>query len=193
MTVRTRQTKCPAEERGFPVWFSPEGSPQLGWCWSTPTSSCAKWWTLSGRRSRRRGSDPSPPRPAERGAPFSPRLVKAPAAATLSPGEGYKSSARARPAIFPTFSQGRRWTATGVLTSRRGPGRCPPKGTYVPLTTTASARRRVRGYFRRLDHHACPAQPWFGRYTAKWRGEADPDIPEPRFGIASELPIRPER
>jgi hypothetical protein len=29
--------------------------------------------------------------------------------------------ARERPAIFPTFSEGRRWTATGILISRRGP------------------------------------------------------------------------
>ena len=50
------------------------------------------------------------------------------------------SRAAARPAIFPTFSEGRRWTATGVLTSRRGPdeGSLPPPSTtsYLPRTST---------------------------------------------------------
>jgi hypothetical protein len=114
----------------------------MRWCWSTQTSSCAKWWRLFGRRSRRRGSDPSPgprplvkargavhPLPWEREKHFFWRAGARPDFSPLPRGEGCSSRrARSRPAIIATFSAGRRWTATGVLTSRRGPdeGSLPP-------------------------------------------------------------------
>jgi len=55
--------------------------------------------------------------------------------------------ARARPTIFPTFSEGRRWTATGVFTSRRG----PDEGS-LPRPRRPSP---------------CHAHPRVGRYTSK--------------------------
>src|SRR5208283_4049724 len=63
------------------------------------------------------GETPSPPRQAKRGAPFSPRLMKTPRRATLSPkgGEG-------RVELAPSPPWGRGWTAAGVLTSRGGKG-----------------------------------------------------------------------
>jgi hypothetical protein len=60
--------------------------------------------------------------------------------------------ARGRPAIFPTFSEGRRWTATGVLISRRGPD---------------------EGLLPRLPWPvACHAQPRVGRFTIMWMAQA---------------------
>jgi hypothetical protein len=63
------------------------------------------------------GSDPSPPQRAERGAPSALRSPLSPAEREIV----LRAWARSRPAMMITFSEGRRWTATGVLISRRGP------------------------------------------------------------------------
>ena len=63
----------------------------------------------------------------------------------------------ARPAIFPTFPEGRRWTATGVLTSRRRQE--APRSTgrgdegSLPLPRPPAT---------------CHAQPRVGRLSTKW-------------------------
>jgi hypothetical protein len=110
---------------------------------------------------RKRASNPSPacgPKPMSFTGrrcsfggrrPVSPRLMRAPVASHPLPGEREVIlRAHARPAMITTFSQGRRWTATGVLPSRRGPdeGSLPPPRPPV----------------------ACPAQPRVGRYTTEW-------------------------
>ena len=59
--------------------------------------------------------------------------------------------ARSRPAMITTFSEGRRWTATGVLTSRRG----PDEGSLPPLRPP----------------FACHAQPRVGRLPASRAGD----------------------
>ena len=78
--------------------------------------------------------------------------MKAPVASHPLPcGEGnYFKRVRARPATFPTFSEGRRWTATGVLTSRRG----SDFGSDRIGPSDSSNRSRMRGHFRHFDHQS---------------------------------------
>ena len=94
---------------------------RVRWCWSTRTNSCGRWWARWGRWRRRRGSDPSPvPRPLE----------KARGAVHPLPTEREKSGSRARVRApqekVLSFSEGRRWPATGALSSRRGPDEGSP-------------------------------------------------------------------
>ncbi len=87
---------------------------RMPWFWSTRTSLCGRLSMQLRRLVTRLGSHPSP---------VSRPLVKARGATHPLPSErgNHIWGARARKKRFFSFSQGRRWTATGVLTSRRGP------------------------------------------------------------------------
>jgi len=97
----------------------------------------------TGRWRRRQGYDPSP---------VSPRLVKAPATSHPLPSEREMVVRARERRKRPTFSEGRRWAATGVLISRRGPDEGSLPVLRLPI--------------------ACHAQPRVGRFPAKclaWR------------------------
>jgi hypothetical protein len=118
-------------EHNHPRWFSRWGVGRFRWLQFRAGMWVALAWA---------GSDPSPPQPAERGAPFSPRLMTAPIASHPLPGgEGSGFSGACAPQwVRPCRNK-------SLLPSPRGEG--GPRQAYSSVVAG-----RMRGHFR----HPCP-------------------------------------
>jgi len=93
----------------------------MPWCWNILTSSCGRLWTQWGWWRSGRGSNPSPPRQTERGAPSAKRTANKPGVARL---RGFTSPRRY------WHRQAKTWLAFTpcALRTRRAPESLPRSG-----------------------------------------------------------------